>query len=574
LLRSRLQSALLGPFRASLTPLHLALALAALGTIGAAPAARAETQLLYLAEDVPAGLDFDGPAASTNTSQVGYINLLEPLVSFARGPVTDEGVQTLDFSKFEGRLAESWEFDEPSLTWTFHLRHGVKSCAGNTFTADDVIYSLARAKSVSGASAVSWFLPTVASVEGFTRDVLHGGDKSLGTAVTKVDDYTVKIRQSAKNALLLQVMTVYGFFPLDSVEMKKHATEADPWSHVWGNTVNQPGFGAYCVERWVRDDEFVLAANPNYYRGKPAIDRVIIKRVPQSSNRALSIRGGQAQLTGRLATREFEGLRRAPGVKVAGIYGNETLLLSLNFKTKPFDNPKLRQALAELMPYKQIATIGYSGQARKWDAHFTEVLNGFMKPDTQWSQDPARGKQLLAEAGYPNGKGLEAFPESFKLSYPAERESTLGPIATVIQSALKDAGVPVLLDPLPQTQLMDRRMVKKDLPMSLGDTEKPVAPDVVYATMLFFVSPGAGGINNFANYSSPKVDQLFTSLRGENDPAKRDPMLRDLQNTLQSDLAWIPLEETKTQWAFSAKLHGITWYPDNSLRFFDLRLDP
>ena len=78
------------------------------------------------------------------------------------------------------------------------------------------------------------------------------------------------------------------------------------------------------------------------------------------------------------------------------------------------------------MPYKQIATIGYAGQARKWDAHFTEVLNGYDTPTTQWNQDPVRGKALLAEAGFPDGKGLEAFPDSFKLSYPAERESTLG----------------------------------------------------------------------------------------------------------------------------------------------------
>ena len=539
-----------------------------------ASAAYAETQLLYLAEDVPAGLDFDGPSASTNTSQAGYLNLLEPLISFAPGKTTDEGIQTLDFTKYIGRLVESWDYDDATLTWTLHLRHGVKSCAGNTFSADDVLYSLARAKSVTGVSAASWFLPSLASVDGFTRDVFKGGDKSLGTAVEKIDDFTVKIRQSAKNTLMLPVMTVYAFDPLDSAVLKQHATAADPWSHVYANTVDFPGFGAYCLDRWVRDDEFVLRANPNYYRGKPAIDQVVIKRVPQSSNRALTLRSGQAQLTGRLATREFEGLRRAQGVKVAGLYGNETLLLSLNFKTKPFDNPKLRQAIAELMPYKQIATIGYAGQARKWDAHFTEVLNGYDTPTTQWNQDPVRGKALLAEAGFPDGKGLEAFPDSFKLSYPAERESTLGPIATVIQSALKDAGLPVLLDPLPQTQLMDRRLIKKDLPMSLGDTEKPVAPDVVYATMLFFVTPSNGGINNFANYSSPKVDELFAALRGETDPAKRGPMLQDLQNTLQSDLAWIPLEETKTQWAFSSKLHGITWYPDNSLRYFDLSLDP
>ena len=536
--------------------------------------ALAESELLYLAEDVPAGLDFEGPSSSTNTSQVGWINLMDPLVSFAKGPVNAEGIQTLDFSKFEGRLAESWAFDEASLTWTMHLRHGVKSCAGNTFTADDVLYSFARGKSVSGSTAVGWFLPSVASVAGFTRDVLHGGDKSLGDAVKKIDDYTVQIKQSDKNALFLQVLTIYAMFPYDSTEMKKHQTPADPWAHQWVNNTNAPGFGPYCLDRWTRDDEFVLKAYPEYYRGKAAIDRVVIKRVPQSANRALTLRAGQAQLTGRLTTREFDGLRRASGVKVGGIYGNETLFLGLNFKTPPFDNPKLRQAIAELMPYKQIATVGYSNQARKWDAHFTAVLAGYEKPATQWEQDPARAAQLLTEAGFPGGKGLEKYPDAFKLSYPAERESTLTPIATVIQSALKDGGINIVLDPLPQAQLMDRRAVKKDLPMSLGDTEKPVAPDVAYTTMLFYVSTAAGGINNITNYANPDVDKMFYAVRGETDPAKRAPLLHDLQETIQRDLAWIPLEETKTQWAFSSKLHGITWYPDNSLRFYDLSLDP
>ena len=65
-------------------------------------------------------------------------------------------------------------------------------------------------------------------------------------------------------------MTIYATYPYDSKEMKKHATEADPWTHDYVNTVNVPAFGAYCLERWVKDDEFVLKANPNYYRGKPA----------------------------------------------------------------------------------------------------------------------------------------------------------------------------------------------------------------------------------------------------------------------------------------------------------------
>jgi peptide/nickel transport system substrate-binding protein len=549
----------------TLLPIGLAAALAAWGP------ARAETQILFLAEDVPAGLDFDGPSSSTNTSQTGFVNMTEPLVYYPYGPTNEEGVRTLDFGKFEGRLAERWEFDAPSLTWTLHLRHGVKSCAGNEFTADDVVYTYARAKSVSGQAPAGWFMGSLASVQGFTRDVFKpGADRSLGDAVTKVDDYTVKIKQSQPNRLFLTVLSIFASFPYDSAEMKKHATEQDPWSHVYVNTQNAPGFGAYCLERWVRDDEFVLRANPAYYRGKPVIDRIVIKKVPQNANRALTLRNGSADLTQRLTTREFNGLRTATGVKVGGVYGNESLSLGLNFKTPPFDNPKLRQAIAFAMPYQQIATVGYSGSARKMDAHYPRVLHDYMRPSTQYETNVAKAKVLLAEAGFPDGKGLEKYPDSFRLAFTAEREATLGPIATVIQSALKDVGISVQLDPMPQTQISDRRLVKKDLPMSLNDIEKAVGPDVTYATQLYYVSTAAGGFNNFANYSNPEVDRLFREALAQLDDTQRAPLVRQIQEIVQQDLAWVPLVETKTEWAFSAKLKGITWHPENSVHFFDL----
>lgn len=537
---------------------------------GWAPA-RAETQILFLAEDVPAGLDFDGPSSSTNTSQTGYINLAEPLVDYAYGPTNDEGVRTLDFDKFEGRLVQSWEFDAASLTWTLHLRKGVKSCAGNLFTADDVIYSYARAKSVSGAVPGGWFVASLASIKGFTRDVFTpGADHSLGDGVVKVDDDTVKIRQSQPNRLFLTILSIFASSPYDSVEMKKHATADDPWSHVWGNTVDAPGFGAYCLERWVRDDEFVVRANPNYYRGRPAIDRVVIKKVPQDANRVLTMKSGGADLTQRLTTREFNELRRAPGVKVGGVFGTEMLSLGLNFATPPFDNPKLRQAIAYAMPYAQIAAVGYSGAARQMEGHFPRVLHDYMRPDTEYATDVAKAKALLAEAGYPGGKGLEKFPASFRLAFTAEREATLAPVATVIQAALNDIGIAVQLEPMPQTQITDRRLVKKDLPMSLNDTEKTPGPDVTYTTKLFYVSRAAGGFNNFVNYANPEVDRLFALALAQSDDKLRVPLVRQIQNMVQRDLAWVPLMETKTQWAFSSRLQGLTWHPDNSVRFVDL----
>ncbi len=98
-------------------------------------------ELLVLSEDVPAGLDYDGPAVSLIPSYTGMVNLLEPLVYFQNSGVSEEGVQLLDFDRYEGRLAESWSFDQDTLTWTFNLRRGVVGCNGATFNADDVIYT-------------------------------------------------------------------------------------------------------------------------------------------------------------------------------------------------------------------------------------------------------------------------------------------------------------------------------------------------------------------------------------------------------------------------------------------------
>jgi peptide/nickel transport system substrate-binding protein len=555
-----------------MTSVRAVLSLCAVLLIPAASRAQSpKTDLLFLAEDVPAGLDYDGPSVAIGTSQTGYLNMSEGLVYYPYGPIDEGGVRRLDFSKHEPRLAESWEFDPATITWTFHLRHGVKSCAGNEFTADDVVYTFQRAKSVSGASPIGWFIGSVAGIKGFTRDVFKpGADKSLGDAVEKVDDYTVKIRQAAPNRLFLTALSVYSAFPFDSKDMKAHATPEDPWSHIYANTVNSPAYGPYCLERWVRDDEFVLRANPNYWRGKPAIERVVIKKVPQSANRVLTLRAGKADLTQRLAAREYAALKTAPGVTVAGIFGNETLFLSLNFKTPPFDNPKVRQAVAYAMPYKQIAAIGYSGAARRWEAQIPSTWPGYIRPSTQYDTDLPRAKQLLAEAGYPDGKGLEAFAASFRLAFTAERESTLGPIATVIQSALKDVGFPIALDPMPQTQFTDRRMVKKDMPMSLSDVEKSVAPDITYTMMLYFLTPSAGGVTNMVNYSNPELDRMWAQARDEMDDAKQAAMLNSMQETIQRDLAWVPIMETRTQWAFRTGLHGITWHPDNSVRFYDL----
>ncbi len=537
----------------------------------AAPLAAKE--ILILSEDVPAGLDYDGPSAAIPASQQGMVTLLEPLVGYAAASTNDTGVTLPDFSTFEGRLAETWAFDAATLTWTFKLRQGVKGCNGATFNADDVVYTFQRAKSVSGAAPIGWFLSNVGSIKAFGPEVF-GDDpaaKEIGDAVVKIDDYTVEIRQGEPNALFLPVLTIFGLLIFDKETMEANKTEADPWSHEYVNNTNAPGFGGYCLASWTKNEEISYVANPDYFAGAPDIGKVTVKRVPQSSNRAVVLQTGQAQIVTGLTPREFDSLRAAAGLRVGTVAGNENTFLHMNFKTAPFDNPLVRQAISHAIPFDQIIANGYFGQAQQWMGLVPSSYPGF-KPSAAYSYDPDKARALLAEAGYPEGKGLEAFAEAFRLSYVAEKESTLGPIVNIINTALLDVGIPSSLDPLPQTQFGDRQLVKRDLPFAINDQEKPIGVDAGYAIQLFFVSGDKGGLNNMVNYSNPEVDTAWAAARVEPDTAKRDAATAGIQDILARDVVWLPIVEYKTQWAHSDKISGLRWYPDNSIRYVDLKM--
>jgi peptide/nickel transport system substrate-binding protein len=545
-----------------------ALAIAMVAQVGSVSA----QDVLILAEDVPAGLNYDGPAAAIPSSQQGMVTLLEPLVGYADGEVLD-GVVVPNFSSFEGRLAESWEYDDASLTWTFSLRQGVTGCGGATFNADDVMYTFERAKSVSGAAPIGWFLSNVASIDGFGPEVF-GEDpaaKELGDSIVRVDDYTVQIRQAEPNALLLPVLTIFGLLIFDKETMEANATEADPWSHDYVNNTNAPGFGGYCLESWAKNEQITYSAYNDYYRGAPEAQRVSVRRVPQSSNRLVVLRSGQADLVTGLTPREFDSIADTDGLTVAGVMGNENLFIHMNFDVEPFDNIVLREAIASAIPYEQIIATGYFGQATQWNGIVPSSYPGF-DAATSFSYDPDRARELLAEAGYPDGVGLEAFADAFALSYVAEKESTLGPIVNVIQTALRDVGIPATLDPIPQTQYGDRQLVRRDLPFAINDQEKPIGVDAGYAIQLFFASPENGGLNNMVNYRNAELDTLWAAARIDPDPASRNVTLATIQQMAAADVAWLPVVEYRTQWAFRDRIGGLHWYPDNSIRYTDLTI--
>ncbi|OLB96615.1 MAG: hypothetical protein AUI15_13935 [Actinobacteria bacterium 13_2_20CM_2_66_6] len=506
-----------------LLPLVILAALMAGACQGATTSQTSKT-ITILSPDAVAALDNEAPGMLVLESMQAIVNLGEQLVDFKRsGNQSADGVNQLDFNNFEGRLAESWNLDEANKTWTFHLRHNVVGCTGNKFTADDVIYTFARAKSVSGTlGPLSWFFMNTAGVAGFTPDVFPPKSQTaLGDEVQKVDDFTVKIKVSSIRRLFLPAMTDFFTLIWDSKEMKAHATSADPWSHAWATDNNAPSFGPYCLEKWTKGSDFIAKANPNYYRGKPAIDRVDFRKVPEDANRIAAVQSGEAQI----------------------------------------------RAFAYALPYDQILQVAYVGKAKKWEGTVPSSYVGFFKTQAQYNLDVEKAKSLLAQAGYPGGKGLP--PNLLQLSYTAEREGTLGPVATLIQAAFKNVGLNLQLNPLPQAQFADRVFAKHELPMFLDDQDKPDLVTGEYALGPFMTTTGPG---NYTKYSNPVMDKLVDQIYSESDPAKQNQLLAQAQEILMEAPNWIPIAEYETQWGVRNNVSGITWHPEDQLRWFELKL--
>ncbi len=527
-------------------------------------------KLTYLASDIPSGFDWDGPSASIPTSQFGMVQCFGKLVDYKL--VSQNGVLRPDFNTLEGHLAESWT--QSGLTWTFKLRQGVKSPAGNEFTADDVVAQAQRAKSVSGASPIAWFLYNVGSVMD-AKNVATGAtaaDKALSGEVVKIDKYTVQIKQLTANKLFPGVLSIFAMGMFDSVELKKHATSSDPWAHAWLNTdgPKTSGYGPYLLQSLQTDHQASFAVNPGWNVAgltQPTVKSFVMTKVPQTSVRVGSIQASSStEVTDDLTSRDWKALASSNNVKVFGLYGNENTFVFTNFNVKPFDNKLLRQALAFAMPYDDITSSVYFGSAKRWLGCVPSSYPGFKQIST-YSTNIVKAKQLLAQAGYPNGVGLDKFGDAFTLYYVAEKADQLQPLATLIQTALQQINVNIKLAPIPLSDYGKRQLVTKDLPFAIDDQEKAIAADTGYAVQLFFVTGSKGGLNNMMNYSSPVVDDLWLN-HAKTDPnaTTRNVTLGQIQDQIMEDVAWIPLVEWKTQVAATKDLIDYAFNPDNSIR--------
>ena len=435
------------------------------------------------------------------------------------------GARVMDTGTVEPVFAESWEGDAEGKVWTLKIRRGIKFPSGNELTAKDLKWSKDRAFAAQ------------ANVAGIYRLI----GLTEASQVEIVDDYTVRFTQSQPSDLSNHIQIIC-LFAYDSEELKKHATADDPWAKEWTTKTPQSG-GAYNVVDYKAGQEIVLEANPSFPLDAPRVRRVRLQVIPAPANRRLLLEKGEIDLALGLSRRDIDDLRGADGIEVISSPSNEFVFMPMAMGTAPFDNPKVRKAMAHVVPYDAIVANVYNGNARRSTSPVPLDMPGHSPAGYPFDFDIGKAKALLAEAGMADG--FES--EIAVLAGDVTQERA----AVLVSSAAKQAGIELKVTPLDPGTLFQRRS-EKSLPLQIANGQMWVN-DIEY---LLATSLTPGGFLNYAGYDNPRIVEIFQTLNRTSDQAARHALFAEVQEILAGDVPWLVLAQPNFDLPVSSGVSG------------------
>jgi peptide/nickel transport system substrate-binding protein len=345
------------------------------------------------------------PRASTSNEVLYLANLYEPLL-YANPPGSAE--------PFAPCLATSWGISKDGLTWTFHLRQGVKFHDGTPFNAAAVKYSIEATLKLDQGVAYLWY-PV--------------------KKITTPDEYTVKITTSYPAALDRVATAMYGAWIFSPTTKGK--------SPKWWNTPNEAGTGPYILVSYKPNEELVFKRNPDYWGGWKTgqFDQVVVKTVSEPATQRQMLEAGEVDYADGLSRDAIPAMENNPAVKIVQMHSIQNEVLMFNTQRKPLDNVRVRQALSYALPYQDILEAATNGYGQLSQGPLPRDLYPHDASLGQYTYDLTKAKQLLSEAGYPNG--------GFKLLMTYASDDAYGPkFAPLVKEAYAKLGVTVDLQPL------------------------------------------------------------------------------------------------------------------------------
>ncbi|NLL37135.1 MAG: ABC transporter substrate-binding protein [Fretibacterium sp.] len=399
-------------------------------------------------------------------------------------------------------LAEKWEILD-DVTYKFYLKKGVKFHNGDELTAEDVVFSFKR----------------------MMTDPKSFYTKSRGKFIDPdgfeiIDKHTVIIRTRGPLPIWLSGMR----HPYANILCKRAVEEAG--EEYFRNPV---GTGAYKFKNWVKGEKIELERFDDYHGKKANIKNLTFLIIPDASSRVIALETGKADLIYEVPGNDVERLNSLPNTKVVESEGLILHHLFLNTQKKPMDDPRVRKAIEYAVNKEAYGQVVYQGRFTVPVGPILPVSSFFPKDAKPYPYDPAKAKELLKEAGYPDGFEAELWIANF-----ADRISG----ATVLQSMLAEVGIKVNVT-VYETGVFDGLGKEPGYDMAIRTVGMQTARDAGDYWNSMLHSSSIGGYN-WAQMNDPELDKLIVEANAEMDAAKRDVMLQaiwDKIDELHPDVA-------------------------------------
>ncbi|MBP9015293.1 MAG: ABC transporter substrate-binding protein [Candidatus Atribacteria bacterium] len=533
----------------------LILLLAALLVLGTTMLALAQEKVLVFGSSGDVSrLD---PADVTDGESISRMdNIFEGLVEYEAGS-----------TEIKPCLAESWDISENGKEIVFHLKKGVKFHDGTDFNADAVVFSFERQ-----------YNPEHPYYQ-YGEWAYWGYMFSDIDRVEKIDDYTVKLILSEPNASIMTSLAMFTVCIVSPANAEKYGEDA--FKHPCGT-------GPFKFVEWVKDDHITLEANENYWRERPKIDKIIFRVIPDPSARLLSLEVGEIHGMEYPNPADFDRIKAnsnlvlmsEPGMNIGfmamntgygyvdanqnGVKDPDEPLEKTPGYFEPLTKKEVRQAINMAIDKEAIVRDIFMGTASVAKNGMPPFMLGYNDEIEDYPYDPARAKELLAEAGYPDGfeVTLHVMPVSRPYMFDPPK------IGEAIQSYLAAVGIKVNFYQVDWATYLQETEAGMHQMCLLGWTGDNGDPDNFLNVLYGLNACSIGTAGNYAFYTNEENQELLTKALRTYDVEKRAEYYKKAQELIHEDAGWVFLAHSNQNMVFRKNVEGFVLHPTSRMFFY------
>ncbi|MBI5689217.1 MAG: peptide ABC transporter substrate-binding protein [Verrucomicrobia bacterium] len=439
-----------------------------------------------------------------------------------------EGLTVLDERTSQARpgVAERWESTADGLTWTFHLRGDARWSNGDAVTARDFAFSFQRLLHPSFGSVGSYLLWPVRNAEAYTKGTITDFG-AVGVEV--VDDRTLRLRLAHPAPYLPALAAHAAWLPLHRATLEKFDAVAKRGT-AWTRPGNLVGNGPFQLVEWAPNSRLVVAKNPRHWdAARNRLERVVFFPIEKADVEERNFRAGQLHLTFDLPPSRVAAHRAASPSPLRIDPLLQVMYMNFNVARPPLDDARVRRALSLAIDREAIARAVFQG-TRAAAGSFTPPDCGEYTARARVTADFGAARRLLAEAGYPEGRGLPAFPVQ------VQNDSNYPRVMEAIQAMWqRELGVRSSIEPFEQKTWLQNQQSKRHTIGLMGWTGDFADP----RTFLGILASDNG--NNWTNWSHRGYDDLLARADRTADTRGRLELFQEAEALLLTESPVAPI---------------------------------